>query len=176
MLPADRHLVLTGPMGSGKTTVGKELARRLGRPFFDSDEQIRAAYRVTGRELAAAHGVARLHRVEAEALRVALASDRPSVIAAAASVADSPDLEVALSDVSVVLLGGQAEVLEARARKGGHRRPVPVEGYAALSARRAERLRPIVSLEVDVTNLGPDDVVSRILSALRSLGPETPSC
>ena len=36
-------IILIGPMGAGKTTVGKQLARRLCRPFFDSDREIEAA-------------------------------------------------------------------------------------------------------------------------------------
>lgn len=36
-------IILIGPMGAGKTTVGKQLARRLGRPFYDSDREIEAA-------------------------------------------------------------------------------------------------------------------------------------
>ena len=35
-----RHLVLIGLMGAGKTTVGRECARRLGRPFVDTDDLI----------------------------------------------------------------------------------------------------------------------------------------
>jgi len=33
-------IFLIGPMGAGKTTVGRQLARRLSRPFYDSDREI----------------------------------------------------------------------------------------------------------------------------------------
>ena len=39
----DRCIVLVGLMGAGKSTVGKRLARRLGLPFLDSDEEIERA-------------------------------------------------------------------------------------------------------------------------------------
>ena len=35
-----RHLALAGFMGAGKTTLGREVARRLGRPFVDLDQEI----------------------------------------------------------------------------------------------------------------------------------------
>lgn len=34
------NIFLVGPMGSGKTAVGRQLARRLGMPFLDSDHEI----------------------------------------------------------------------------------------------------------------------------------------
>ena len=34
------NIILVGLMGAGKTTVGRLLAKRLKRPFYDSDEQI----------------------------------------------------------------------------------------------------------------------------------------
>jgi shikimate kinase len=37
---AERNLLLVGMMGAGKTTVGRQAARRLKRPFYDSDEEI----------------------------------------------------------------------------------------------------------------------------------------
>ena len=38
--PNDRNLFLVGPMGSGKSAIGRRLARELGREFVDSDEVI----------------------------------------------------------------------------------------------------------------------------------------
>lgn len=38
----NKNLLMIGPMGSGKTTVGRALAARLGRPFFDCDEVLLA--------------------------------------------------------------------------------------------------------------------------------------
>ena len=35
-----KHLFLTGMMGSGKTTMGLELARQMGAAFVDLDEEI----------------------------------------------------------------------------------------------------------------------------------------
>jgi shikimate kinase len=35
-----RTIVLTGFMGTGKSTVGKRVADQLGRPFVDMDEQL----------------------------------------------------------------------------------------------------------------------------------------
>jgi len=34
------NIILIGSMGAGKTTIGRQLARRLKRPFFDSDHAL----------------------------------------------------------------------------------------------------------------------------------------
>ena len=39
----ERSIALVGLMGVGKTTIGRRLAKRLGMPFFDSDEEIEKA-------------------------------------------------------------------------------------------------------------------------------------
>ncbi len=40
MMKHKKNIFLIGPMGSGKTSVGKVLAKLLNQPFFDSDEEI----------------------------------------------------------------------------------------------------------------------------------------
>jgi shikimate kinase len=39
-MPENTNLFLVGPMGSGKTTIGRHLAKRLKKSFFDSDHEI----------------------------------------------------------------------------------------------------------------------------------------
>jgi MoxR-like ATPase len=66
-----RNVYLIGPMGSGKTAVGRRLAALLGREFFDSDAEIekrtgvdvRYIFEKEGERLAsAARGHSRDHR------------------------------------------------------------------------------------------------------------------
>lgn len=40
--PAETNIILVGLMGAGKTTVGRQLAKRLHRPFVDTDHEIEA--------------------------------------------------------------------------------------------------------------------------------------
>jgi shikimate kinase len=164
---ARNHIVLVGSMGSGKTTTGTRLAEALSRPFVDSDAQIEAAYGSTGRELAERFGVAWLHEAEAAAFSDALESPDPAVIAAAASIADRPELVAALEseDLFTVLLEADVEVQAQRAGKGHHRRPVDWTDMEDRTAQRRARLAEVVDLEISTTSMDPDAVVTTVLAA-----------
>lgn len=168
-----RLIVLTGPMGSGKTTVGRLLASRLGVPMLDSDEQILAAHGADARRVAEERGVQALHRLEAEVFVSSLDSDGPVVIAAAASIADRDDLvkRLAGDDIFAVLLSGDPAVLRERCSGASHRRDLsPTEGEE-LGHRRAARLRQAVDLTVDVTSITPQQVAERITACSGWAGP-----
>jgi len=77
-------LYLVGFMGSGKSTVGRLLARRLGWSFFDLDHEIEAAEKATIAELFDTRGEPEFRRIEAEMLRQHVRSierGRPAVVA-----------------------------------------------------------------------------------------------
>jgi shikimate kinase len=64
-----RAVVLVGFMGAGKTSVGRELGRRLGWPFVDLDDRVEAREKRTIAEIFRSSGEAEFRRAEHEALR-----------------------------------------------------------------------------------------------------------
>lgn len=78
-------IFLVGMMGSGKTTVGKALARRLGRPFFDTDHEIVARSGVSIPTIFDIEGEAGFRRRESAVL-AELAQCREAVIATGGGV------------------------------------------------------------------------------------------
>ena len=165
---AKNHIVLVGAMGSGKSTTGTRLAQALVRLFFDSDAQIEATYGLTGRELAERRGVQWLHDAEAAAFRSAIESDDPAVIAAAASIADRPDLIALLEpdDLLVVLLDGNLDVLAERAATGIHRRPVDSSDMADRIRQRRERFASVADVVISTATANADSVTSEVLAAV----------
>src|SRR3977135_2350880 len=67
-MPAD-NVILVGFMGAGKSSVGRLLARRLGRSFVETDDMIVAREGKPIPEIFREHGEARFRELEAEALQ-----------------------------------------------------------------------------------------------------------
>jgi shikimate kinase len=77
-------IYLLGFMGSGKSTVGRHLARRLGWSFFDLDGEIEAAERTTIAQIFDERGEAEFRRIESEMLAQhvrLIERGRPAVVA-----------------------------------------------------------------------------------------------
>ncbi|THE06235.1 AAA family ATPase [Microbacterium oleivorans] len=68
-----RAIVLIGPMGAGKTSVGKRVAKRIGRPFRDTDAMIVREHGPIA-DLFALHGEAHFRSLERDAVAEALRS------------------------------------------------------------------------------------------------------
>ena len=74
------RVYLTGFMGSGKSSVGRHLAQRLGAEFLDLDQEIERAAGMTVREIFERHGEPAFRQMEHEALRAT--ADLPDVVVA----------------------------------------------------------------------------------------------
>ena len=130
------HLILVGPMGAGKTTVGRLLSRRLEIPFHDSDAALHERTGETGADIAGRAGVARLHQLELETFLEMARKPQRSVICPAASVIDSAVARAVLRSHQAVWLDAPHPVLEARRRSGDHRRSLKPGEWADLLERR----------------------------------------
>jgi shikimate kinase len=82
---ADRHVVLIGLMGTGKTSVGTRLASDFIASFSTNDVLLERRTGATAASLRRDRGEAALHELEAEVLVSCLAERPVAVIAAAAS-------------------------------------------------------------------------------------------
>jgi shikimate kinase len=176
----DRHVVLLGLMGSGKSTVGHVLARRLRRPFIDNDEALEARSGHSAREIADTEGAEALHVLEAQALVDALARPAPAVVAAAASVVEEPAAVDAVRGNDIVYLHATPEVLAARVvdreADDDHRPFVDRDAGALLEqqyAARDQRYRALAGIIVDTSANTPDEVVDDIMRALERDGRRT---
>jgi shikimate kinase len=94
-------LALVGPMGSGKTSIGRRVARLLDVPFIDTDKRVVAAHGPIP-EIFVAHGEPQFREWEREAVTTALAEG--GVISLGGGVVTQPATRAILADYPVAFL------------------------------------------------------------------------
>jgi len=166
-----RHLVLVGMMGAGKTTVGRQVAARMDRPFFDSDEAIEARTGRTVAQIFAADGEPAFRALETQVLAEMLDDPEPAVIAAAGGVVLDARNRERLRGPSVQVVWLRADPAElARRVAGSTHRPLidhdPAATLARLAAERDPLYREVASTVVDVGGAPVGDVVEQVLGAV----------
>lgn len=126
--PPSPTIVLLGLMGTGKSSIGRALATRMGGTYSDNDEFIERTRGENARHLLADQGVAAVHAAERAHLLAELGTvhDGVRVVGAAASVVDTADVRAAIrrSGAKVVWLRARLDTLVHRfedAVQGGHR-------------------------------------------------------
>ena len=100
---APRVVALLGLRGAGKTTIGKQLARRLHVRFVELDRQIEKAADMSLAELFSLYGEDYYRRLERETLAEVLAEKRPMVLATGGGIVESPDTYALLKKSAVTV-------------------------------------------------------------------------
>ena len=163
----DRSVAIVGYMGSGKTTLGRLLARATGLEFVDLD---RAIAKNAGKEIPeifAEHGEEHFRDLEHEALREALSGKTPCVVACGGGVVIRPQNRALLRDATTVFLREDVGDLYRRTRGPG--RPLRAASLKEFGSRYAERLplyREVADLEVEVDGRPPSRVKEEVLGCL----------
>jgi shikimate kinase len=158
-------IALVGPMGAGKTSVGRRLAKRLDLPFTDTDAVIAAKHGPIP-ELFAVGGEAGFRGLEREVVAEALAAG--GVVALGGGAVLDAGTRRDLEPCTVVLLTVSEEAVAARL--GGGRRPLLIDGvesWRRIRDERAELYASIADVVVDTSRRPIMTIADELAERLR---------
>ncbi|MBV8862405.1 MAG: shikimate kinase [Mycobacterium sp.] len=163
--------VLVGLPGSGKSTIGRRLARALGVDMLDTDAAIEQQ---TGRCIAdifADGGEKEFRRIE-EAVVCAALAEHNGVLSLGGGAVTSPGVRAALAGHTVVFL--EISAAEGVRRTGGNTvRPLLTGGdraekFRALMSQRVPLYRQVATIRVNTNHRNPGAVVRYIVCRLEN--------
>jgi shikimate kinase len=165
-------VILTGFMGTGKTSVGECLAARLGVPFVDTDRLVEAE---AGRSVAAIFaeaGEAAFRAAERRAIDTALAVPKAVVAAGGGAIVDAANLALLRAAAPIVCLTARPAVIWRRVRAAGPTRPLlatddPEARIAMLLAERAAAYAQ-ADLTVDTSERSPEELADVLIDFVRA--------
>ena len=167
------NIYLVGLMGAGKTTIGRQLARRLGRRFYDSDHEIVARTGVPIPTIFEIEGEEGFRRRESLAI-AELTSGTDIVLATGGGVVLSPENRKRLHDSGwVVYLNVPPTMLFERTRHDRNRPLLRVENplgkLEELHALHDPLYRETAHLVVDGSHLVASGIVHHLLKEFNRL-------
>jgi shikimate kinase len=176
----DRHVVLVGLMGVGKSTVGPVLAARLGRVFVDLDEVVASAEGAPVAELITSRGESAFRRAESAALAAVLAGAPVVLATGGGAVLDAVNRRLLTAQPSdgappvvVWLTAPVATLVDRVGPEAAARRPLLADGgaeqvLARLEGERATLYDEVATVVVDTAGASPPAVADRVLEAVSS--------
>jgi shikimate kinase len=164
------RIILTGFMGSGKSTVGPLLAARLGWKFLDADDVIEAEAGMTIAEIFASRGEAAFREREHAAIAGLAQTDELVLALGGGAIEHDATRALLLTSPGTQLIHLEVELATTLKRCSGTEQTRPILADQANLAGRYDRRMPLyrtahISIQVDA--LTPEQVVDELLRAAK---------
>jgi len=160
------NIVLTGMMGSGKTTVGKKLAQKLGMDYIDTDEMIEKDVGKSINEIFEKKGESEFRRVEKKAVKMVAMLNNYVISTGGGVVKDMENMEELERNGLVVCLWVSPDEIYNRTKKQTHRPLLnvknPVEAINKIVKER-KKLYNRCDFMIETTNKKVKDIVNEII-------------
>ena len=166
-------MYLVGLRGSGKTTVARILARRLGWSFADADDEIEALAGCSIAEILRTAGLPGLRDREAEVVRRMATLERHAIATAGGCVVREDNRKLLRETGAIIWLTAKPETLWMRMQQdplSPSRRPAltdldPRAEIDRLAQEREPWYREVAQLTLASDDQSPDQIATAILSA-----------
>jgi len=162
---------LAGPMGAGKSTIGRQLSKQLGLPFLDSDHEIEARTGVDIPFIFELEGEAGFRK--RECVVIDDLTQLPGIVLATGggAILDPANREHLSSRGKVIYLHASVNQQLKRTRMDRNRPLLQTENPRArleeLMATRDPLYREIANLVIDTDGMRVRDVVNKIVHILK---------
>lgn len=163
-----KAVVLIGPMGVGKTTIGKKLAKKLNVPFVDTDKEIVREHGSISK-IFDKSGEEYFRKLESEFLVRALASG--GVVATGGGVVTQEVNRNALSDQLVIYLSTNGRHMASRLLAG--KRPLLKNGisdWKRIYEERKPLYEKVATVEISTSSKPLSQIVEEIAELVNSHG------
>ena len=164
------QIYLIGPMGSGKSTMGRLLAKKLGLPYFDLDKLIEDQEKMSISDIFQKHNEKYFRDLESITLKQYAEESNFVISTGGGCVLRDQNLNI-LRKGLVIYLKISIEIQFERVKNRTHRpllNNVTKDTLLQLDRERSSVYSGISNIEVDVSNLDKEDVLSTIIRRLES--------
>ncbi|WP_122627833.1 shikimate kinase [Lucifera butyrica] len=168
-----KNVVLTGFMGSGKTSTGRLLAGRMNRPFIDTDQKIEQETGMTISEIFRVYGEAYFRQKERDLINKVSRYTNTVIATGGGTVMNLDSMNRLKANGVIISLTAALPVILERTGRRTHRPVLECPDKCALVTRlfreRAELYRK-ADYSVDTSVYSPQEVVEQIINFLRQGG------
>ncbi|NPV26183.1 MAG: shikimate kinase [Firmicutes bacterium] len=167
------NIVLIGFMGTGKTAVGRRLAKELGKKFIDTDKEVEKATGLTVAQVFAKYGETRFRSEEALVIRKVVEETNCVIAAGGGVVLRRENVELLRSAGVVICLTADPAVIHERVKRRNNR---PLLKKDKSLKRIEELLRErnglyqVADYYLDTTHASVEELVQQIIDYLRQGG------
>jgi len=166
------NIILIGFMGSGKSSVGRKLAKDLGMDYIDSDELIEKTEKMKINDIFAKKGEAYFRGLETGVIKTLEDYDNFVISTGGGMVLRQENVKMLKNIGPIVLLWADAEVVYGRIKNQTHRPLLQVPDPKAEIGKILDIRKPIYNqvadFKVDTAQLSIDETVERIKAWLKS--------
>ena len=167
------NLILIGFMGTGKTSLGKLLATKLGRGFIDLDQKIEQDANMTIPEIFELHGEKYFRELEKSAVRETCEKKNLVIATGGGTVKDSENLRLLKDSGVIVCLTCEPEEIYNRTVRRGERPVLDGGGNERLATIKKllaerEKFYSQADYTVDTTDWSPMQIMNDICEHFKS--------